>query len=149
MNEDTYTHYLSLLTELLQIKSISTDPAFDGEIVKTAEWLAKTLESSGFTTEIISGYGNPIVYAHYEVDPEAETVLIYGHYDVQPASINDGWKSDPFVLSERDGRLFGRGVVDNKGQFMIYVAVIKELIAAKNLKYNIKFVIEGDEETGG
>jgi acetylornithine deacetylase/succinyl-diaminopimelate desuccinylase-like protein len=76
-----------------------------------------------------------------------ETVLVYGHYDVQPAAKSDGWASDPFTLTERKGRLYGRGVVDNKGQNLIHVFTVCELIKEKKLAYNVKFMIEGNEET--
>lgn len=143
------TQYKTLLKDFISLKSISTDPAFQSEIARTAAWLQNLLESAQFKTVIFTGYSNPIVYGYYEVDPNAETVLIYGHYDVQPAQKNDGWASDPFDLTETDGKLVARGVVDNKGQILIYIVTILQLIKQGKLKYNIKFLIEGAEETGG
>ena len=142
------THYRALLSELLKFKSISTDAEFAGEVAATAERLSKIFTEKGFTAEVISGYGHPLVVARAVVNPDLETCLVYGHYDVQPAALEDGWQSDPFELTERDGRLFGRGVVDNKGQFLMHVATVFDLIAEKKLRYNIAFLLEGDEETG-
>ncbi len=73
--------------------------------------------------------------------------MLYGHYDVQPANKADGWNTDPFKLAITKSRLFGRGVVDNKGQFLIHVATILDLIKHNKLKFNIKFLLEGNEET--
>lgn len=141
--------YKSLLKELVSFKSISTDKAYVSEINKTVDWLLKQFEKNGFSARAFEGYGNPVVYAKYEVSPNAKTVLIYGHYDVQPASKEDGWSFDPFVLTEKEGKLYARGVVDNKGQFLIHLVSVLELIEQGSLKYNVKFLIEGNEETGG
>ncbi len=140
--------YRKLLTELIKLKSISTDATFAGEIEKTVEWLGKLFSENGFRVEVIQGYDNPIIIAEYVVSEKAQTCLVYGHYDVQPAEIGDGWKHDPFDLFELDGRLLGRGVVDNKGQFLVHVATILSLIKEKKLAFNVKFMIEGNEETG-
>lgn len=145
----TFSTYQSLLSDLISLKSISTDPAFAGEIQATADWLMNLFTNKGFETKLFTGFGNPVVYASLVVDPKLETVLVYGHYDVQPASKEDGWETDPFTLSERAGRLYGRGVVDNKGQFMIHVVGVLEALRNKTLAYNVKFLIEGNEETGG
>ncbi|MCA9397501.1 M20/M25/M40 family metallo-hydrolase [candidate division WWE3 bacterium] len=141
--------YLSLLNEFIAFKSISTDSYYKDEVTKTADWLVSILNINNFQAERITGYGHPIVYGYYEASPEFATVLVYGHYDVQPASKDDGWQTDPFKVDERDGRLYARGIVDNKGQVLIHIATIIDLIKENKLQYNIKFLIEGDEETGG
>lgn len=140
--------YRDLLKEFISFKSVSTSKDYQKDIKKTVEWLSQLFEDHGFEVEIIEGYDNPIVLAKYKVSEDYETALIYGHYDVQPASKEDGWDSDPFELSEKDGRLFARGVVDNKGQVAVHIKTIFELIEKGILKYNIKFFIEGNEETG-
>ncbi len=142
------TRYRELLTTLLAYKSISTDAEFADQITATAEHLKNVFAEQGFTAQIVQGYGNPLVVARFTVDPALETCLVYGHYDVQPAKFEDGWNSEPFELHEQGGRLFGRGVVDNKGQFLMHVATVFDLIAEKKLRYNVVFLIEGDEETG-
>ena len=141
--------YHNLLKEFIAFKSISTDPAFKSEMMACADRLVALFGDHGFTTQRLEWYGNPVVFAHYQVSEELPTMLIYGHYDVQPAEQNDGWQSDPFVLTQRDWRLYARGVVDNKWQVLIHIATVLELIVSWNLAYNIKFLIEGDEETGG
>ena len=136
------------LRELVALKSISTDTAYKHDIEDTVEWLRHHFEDAGFEVKLFPGKTtNTVVYAHYQVSDEADTVLVYGHYDVQPADKKNGWDSDPFELIERDGRLYGRGVVDNKGQFWIHMYTVMELIKSGQLKYNVKFLIEGNEET--
>jgi acetylornithine deacetylase/succinyl-diaminopimelate desuccinylase-like protein len=140
--------YKKLTREFIAFKSISTDAQYKDEMRSTAQWLKMLFEKYNFNVELAEGYGNPIVIAHYEADPSFETCLVYGHYDVQPADVADGWDSDPFELTERDGRLFARGAIDNKGQVMVHISNILDLIEEDLLKYNIKFMIEGNEETG-
>lgn len=140
--------YKKLLSELIKFKSISTDSTAKGEIAAASQWLKGIFEAKGFQVNVLEGYGNPVVVTSLIVDPSFKTCLIYGHYDVQPASLEEGWLSEPFELNERDGRIYGRGATDNKGQFLIHVASIFDLLEKKQLGYNIKFMLEGDEETG-
>lgn len=135
--------YKKLLEEFIAFKSVSTDPAFKPEMTKTIDWLEKLFKAHGFTVEIWQGTANPIVFASYGTAKAKETILVYGHYDVQPA---EGW--DGFKLTEKRGRLYGRGVVDNKGQVLIHIYTVFKLIAENKLGVNVKFLLEGDEETG-
>ena len=147
--QNTFDTYKNLLKKFVSFKSISTDPKFEGELEKTAQWLLASFKKNKFKAKLLrSSEANPVVFASYNVSPEAETVIIYGHYDVQPAEISDGWASDPFNLFESRGRLFARGVVDNKGQIITHVATVFDLIKENKLKLNVKFLIEGNEETG-
>lgn len=141
--------YKELLGKLVAFQSISTDPQFKGEIEKTVQFLVELFGENGFEVTRSDDYGNPIILASYETDPEAETCLIYGHYDVQPAGDPEEWSGDPFQITEKDGRLIARGAVDNKGQFLIHMVAIFALIKDGKLNYNIKFLLEGEEETGG
>lgn len=143
-----YQNYYKLLKDAVSYKSISTDATFLPDIEQMVRFLEQLYKQKGFAVTVARGFDNPIVIAQYEVSPEAETVLIYGHYDIQPADKNDGWDTDPFELSTKDGRIYGRGSVDNKGQFLIHTAAVFELIEKGNLKYNVTFMIEGNEETG-
>lgn len=143
-----FSDYKKLLSKFVSFKSVSTDRAFQAEIEKAVLWLKKLLEENRFKVKIIRGFGNPIVLASYAVSHNIETCLVYGHYDVQPAAKNEGWRKDPFELFEDRGRLYGRGVVDNKGQILIHIFAIANLIRQRRLAYNIKFLIEGNEETG-
>lgn len=144
-----YSQYKKLLAEYVSYKSVSTDLSYSSEMKKTVEWLSKLLKKNGFSVEILQGpKTNPVLLATYTISKEFETVLIYGHYDVQPGEKEDGWKSDPFVLAERAGRLYARGAVDNKGQNLIHIVSVLSLIKEGKLSYNVKFLLEGNEETG-
>ena len=140
--------YKKLLTQLVGLKSVSALPECKEDTRKTAQWLADFLSSCGFSAELFEGYGNPVMVACYVVDPNYKTCLIYGHYDVQPASIEDGWDQDPFVLTEKNNRLYGRGAMDDKGQLLAHIVSITNLIKAGKLGYNITFISEGNEEVG-
>ena len=140
--------YRKLLTGYIRDKSISTDQQFKDGISATVKWLHGLFASRGFTVTVIEGYDNPVLVAHYEINPAFQTCLIYGHYDVQPADVADGWDSEPFTATERDGRFYCRGAIDNKGQNLIHIVSIFDLIKTGKLGYNIKFILEGNEETG-
>lgn len=146
--------FVAELREYIALKSISTDSAFKGEIEKTYRWLEKYMQNAGAKTEIFqAGKSNPVVFGHFLVDEKLPTVLVYGHYDVQPAVKEDGWSTeDPFILNEKaisgKNRFVARGIVDNKGQNFIHVFTVAKLFGEGNLKYNVKFMIEGGEECG-
>lgn len=143
-----YEEYIRLLSKLVSFKSISTDPAYHKDIELVVTWLKTLLVTNGFAVKLLKGPStNPVIFAHKTVDPKTETVLLYGHYDVQPATKSDGWESDPFTLTQKAGSLIGRGVVDNKGQFLIHLATILHLNQSGKLKYNVKILLEGNEET--
>jgi acetylornithine deacetylase/succinyl-diaminopimelate desuccinylase-like protein len=143
-----YENYKSLLKEFVSFKSISTDENYKSDVAAVAKWLYDLMSRFGLDVKLVSGYGNDIVLGKYVVSPDANTVLIYGHYDVQPASKEEGWKKDPFELYEDDNKLYARGVVDNKGQILIHLFTVIELIQKSQLRYNVVFMIEGNEETG-
>src|SRR3990167_5628918 len=140
------TDYTNLLTEFVALKSISTDSAFRNDCHSCANWLLNLFSKNGFETKLIeSDKTNPVVFASYVVDANAKTILIYGHYDVQPAGVHDGWSTDdPFKLEQKTFadnslRLVARGSIDNKGQVLVHVFSVIELIKQKKLKYNVKF----------
>ena len=143
-----FEQYKSLLSELVKFKSVSTDASFLSEIQATVGWYKKLFQDNGFTVQVVEGHDNPLIVADYVADSSLKTVLVYGHYDVQPASKEEGWDSEPFALSERNGRLYARGVIDNKGQHLVHVVNVFKHIHNKTLGYNIKFLIEGAEEIG-
>lgn len=141
--------YQEKLAQFIKFKSISTDPDYKQEINNAANWLESLLESYRFQTKLIYGQEtNPYVYGEYAVGEDKETILIYGHYDVQPVNDREAWKSSPFDLTGDEERFYGRGVVDNKGQLLIHLITIGNLIKAGELDYNVKFFVEGNEETG-
>lgn len=143
-----YDEYKTKLAKAIKIKSISTDPHFSDQITEMSEWCVNEFKKAGFEVRVFTNYKNPIIYATYTVDKNLPTVLQYGHYDVQPATLEQGWNYEPFELSEDNAHLFARGVVDNKGQFIIYLTALENLIKEGKLKYNVKFILEGEEEIG-
>lgn len=145
--------FLADLAEWLRIPSVSADPAYAGEVARSAAWLAGRLDATGFpVTEIWPTPGLPAVYAEWPSDdPDAPTVLVYGHHDVQPAAREDGWDSDPFEPEVRDGRMYGRGAADDKGQVFFHTLGVRAHLAATGRTMpavNLKLLIEGEEESG-
>ena len=141
---------LGELIELASIPSVSTDPAHANDITRAAAWLVSTLKKAGpFTVRTFDTHRHPIVYAEWLGAPGARTVLIYGHYDVQPAEPLEKWHSPPFAPTLRDGRLYARGVSDDKGPMLIPIKVAQAFFAVNGaLPLNVKFLIEGEEEIG-
>ncbi|MES2930769.1 MAG: M20/M25/M40 family metallo-hydrolase [Patescibacteria group bacterium] len=143
-----FTEFVNLLKEYVGYKSVSTDKAFSDGITATVVFLKSLFEKNDFKVSILQGPNtNPVVLASYHKSNNLKTKLIYGHYDVQPALTGGGWKGDPFVLREEDGRLIGRGVMDNKAQNLIHIFTALKLIKNGTLGCNVKFLIEGNEET--
>jgi len=141
------------LREWLAIPSVSADPARHGDVRASAEWLADYLRETGFpVVEVWETAGLPAVYAHWPAaDPGAQRVLVYGHHDVQPAALEDGWDYEPFAPQERDGRIFGRGASDDKGQVLFHALGLRALLAARDddaPPVSITMLIEGEEESG-
>jgi acetylornithine deacetylase/succinyl-diaminopimelate desuccinylase-like protein len=150
-----FNTYLSLLRDYVAIPSISTDPAYQQSIQHCAQRLHDLLTKHGFESQIITWYGNPVVVAHHKASPlsggegSGVRVLIYGHYDVQPADITEWRAQSPRDTQLTDDKLIARGAIDNKGQLMIHLATVLDLINKWKLAYNITFLIEWDEETWG
>lgn len=142
--------FLEELIELLRIPSISTLSSHDGDVRRAAEWMASHLKAIGMTTvEVVKTKRHPIVYAEWLGAPGKPTVLIYGHYDVQPVDDPEGhWNTDPFEPVIRDGHLYARGATDDKGQTFIQMKAIQALMQTGEMPVNVKFVIEGEEESG-
>lgn len=140
--------YKKLLSEEIAFKSISTDTTHAKDIKGIISWLTDQFKKHTFHVEVIEGYGNPFIIATIISDPSLETCLVYGHYDVQPADREDGWKTDPFILTEKDNRLYGRGAMDNKGQHLVHMLTVFELLEKKRLSVNVTFLLEGNEESG-
>jgi len=134
----------------LEMPSISTDPAYQSELVKTAEWLREHLEELGFKSVIWDASGShPTVFATHYVDASCSTVLFYHHYDVQPVDPIDQWISPPFKPTLREGKVYARGASDNKGQCYYTLTAFRAVLQLyKMLRVNIKIVIEGGEESG-
>lgn len=142
---------LAELTEFLSIPSISALPAHAGDCRRAAQWLVDELFRLGCpTVQLIEGEGHPVVWGAGPHVAGAPTLLIYGHYDVQPVDPIDEWHSPPFTASIRDGSVYARGAIDDKGQ--VY-CLLKAYEATRdkdgNPPINIRFLFEGEEESGG
>jgi len=141
---------LSQLVEFASIASVSTDPAHAADITAAAQWVAKTLAAAGpIAVRTMPTPRNPVIYGEWLGAPGKRTVLIYGHYDVQPPDPLDKWITPPFTPTVRDGKLFARGVSDDKGPVLIPIKVAEAFFAAGGAPpVNLKFLIEGEEEIG-
>ena len=140
----------SRLVEFASIPSVSTDPAHAADIERAARWVAAEMTAAGpLTVRTFSTAGNPVVYGEWLGAPGKPTVLVYGHYDVQPPDPLEKWDSPPWTPTLRDGRLYARGVSDDKGPMLIPIAVAEAFFAtAGGLPVNVKFLFEGEEEIG-
>lgn len=139
------------LTDWLRIPSISTDPEYNDDTRKAAQWLADDLTRMGVArVEIMETGGHPIVYAeHRSPNVDAPTVLVYGHYDVQPPDPLELWDSPPFEPVIRDGDIIARGSADDKGQAFMHVKAVEAYLQAEGaLPVHLKMMIEGEEESG-
>ena len=145
-----HDHVLAELSEFASIPSVSTDPAHAADVARAADWVAKTLGAAGpLTVRTLPTSGNPVVYGEWLGAPGRLTALVYGHYDVQPADPLEKWQSPPFTPTLREGRLYARGVSDDKGPMLIPIKVIEAFFAASaTLPINIKCMFEGEEEIG-
>ena len=145
----TESQILNLFSDFVKIQSVSTDKNRFSEIEKAVSFLKNFLLSLGFSVKILEKEkAPPLILATLIKDEKAKTIGIYGHYDVQPEDPVSEWKKPPFLLKEKEGKFFGRGVADNKGHIVENLFAIKYLIEEKRLKNNIVFILEGEEEVG-
>jgi acetylornithine deacetylase/succinyl-diaminopimelate desuccinylase-like protein len=142
--------FVKRLDAWVRIPAISSDPAHKADMTKNAQFLAAEIKAlAPDRCEIWETPGHPAVFAEWKHAPNAPTLLIYGHHDVQPVEPLAEWKSPPFEPAVREGRMWGRGVVDDKGQVLIHVKAIQAFIETqKKLPINIKLIVEGEEEIG-
>jgi acetylornithine deacetylase/succinyl-diaminopimelate desuccinylase-like protein len=149
--QQNYSRFLEDLKALLRIPSISTLPENIDDCRKAAETLLAELKRIGMEhARLIETDVHPLVYADWLHADGKPTVLIYGHYDVQPPDPLDEWLSPPFEPTERNGNLYARGAVDDKGQVVAQVKALESLLAANGaLPINVRILFEGDEEVGG
>lgn len=143
------------LLRFLRIPSISGDPAYSGEVRRAAEFVREWLEQAGLDNarliESDRPGAHPLVYADWLHAPGRPTLLLYGHYDVQPPDPLEEWISPPFEPAIRDGNLYARGAADDKGQLFILMTAVARLFGKNGgkLPVNVRFLIEGEEESGG
>ena len=155
----SFEESLGRLCDLLRIPSVSADPAYKGDVRRTAEWLARELGGLGFDASLRETPGHPMVVAHHpgpggaSKDADVPHILYYGHYDVQPAEPLQLWNSPPFepaiVEAEHGRRIVARGAVDDKGQVMTFIEAFRAWHAVYGtLPIRVTVLLEGEEETG-
>ena len=138
--------FLERLFDYLRQPSIS---AYGVGVLDTAAYLMELLSGIGLDVVQHETAQWPILEARYHVGKDVPTVLFYGHYDVQPPDPLDAWVSPPFDPEIRDGRIYARGVGDNKGQHFANILAIESLLSCHGgLPCNVILVLEGEEETG-
>jgi acetylornithine deacetylase/succinyl-diaminopimelate desuccinylase-like protein len=144
------SRYLRELAEFVAIPSISTDPARAGDVRRAAGWVAERLRRAGHPeVSVWETSGHPAVFGCSNHAPGAPTVLIYGHMDVQPPDPIEAWHSPPFVLTERNGRLYGRGVSDDKASMLLPILAAEAFFATGTQPpVNLRFLFEAEEEIG-
>ena len=141
---------LERLKAFLRIPSISALPQHAPDVRRAAEWLADEMRAAGIqNVEVSETSGHPMVYGDWLHAAGAPTVVVYGHYDVQPVDPLDEWHTEPFEPVVDGHRLIGRGAADDKGQIHAHVSAAAALLATRDsLPVNVKYVFEGEEESG-
>ncbi len=141
--------FLDELFGLIRIPSISSQSEHKEDMLKTAQYIVDQLLKAGADkAEIMPTTGHPIVYGEKIIDAAYPTILVYGHYDVMPVDPVELWHSPPFEPEIRDGKIYARGAVDDKGQLFMQVKAFEYLVNTNQLKANVKWMIEGEEEMG-
>lgn len=138
------------LFAFLRIPSVSARSEHDADTIRAAEWTADSLRAAGLSATVHATAGHPVVVGEWRgAPPGAPTVLVYGHYDVQPAEPLDLWTSPPFEPTIRNGRVYARGSVDDKGQLFLHIKALEAHLAARGrLPVNVIVLAEGEEEVG-
>jgi acetylornithine deacetylase/succinyl-diaminopimelate desuccinylase-like protein len=145
------SEWLAELAGWIAIPSVSTDPGHVEDVRAAGEWLASFIVAAGGQAELRESAVFPLLVGTLGASTRssAPNILVYGHFDVQPAGPPEQWESAPFELQVRDGWLCGRGVADDKGQLYLLVKAAALLAAERALPVNIRFVCDGEEESGG
>jgi cysteinylglycine-S-conjugate dipeptidase len=150
--DDNFEAFLQILEGLTRIPSISADPGSTGEVRRSAEAVRAAMVEAGLERcEVLEIPGaHPYITGEWLHAPGAPTLLLYAHHDVQPPGRASHWKSPPFEPTRRaDGRIYARGIVDDKAGVVIHLAAIKSWLATEGkLPVNVKLIIEGEEEIG-
>lgn len=124
--ENNQRRFLDELLDFLKYPSISALPQYRDEVRRTALFLKEHLQHIGLENcKLLENSGHPIVYAEWLHKPEAPTVLVYGHYDVQPVDPVELWTSPPFEPDLRNGKIYARGAVDDKGQIFVHLKALE------------------------
>jgi acetylornithine deacetylase/succinyl-diaminopimelate desuccinylase-like protein len=143
--------FVARLAGLVACPSVSTDPAYADGMAAARAWWRNRLTELGFErARDVEAGGHPAVAARWHgAGPGARTLLVYGHYDVQPPDPVEAWASPPFALTARDGRLYARGVSDDKGPSLLAIETLGAFLAVEGrLPCNVTILLEGEEECG-
>jgi acetylornithine deacetylase/succinyl-diaminopimelate desuccinylase-like protein len=147
--DGNHERFLKELFELIRIPSVSAKDENKPDMFQAAELIKTFLLQAGADHAVLFPTpGNPVIYGEKIISSELPTVLVYGHYDVQPAEPFELWESPPFEPVIRDGKIFGRGSDDDKGQLFMHIKALELMNNTGTLPCNMKFMIEGEEETG-
>ena len=149
--DENRQRFVDELSTWVRIPSISSDSSRAADVRASADHLADHLRSFGPSrVEVWPTAGHPAVFAEWLDAPEGSpTLLVYGHHDVQPVDPLAAWTSPPFEPRVRDNRLWGRGVVDDKGQVYIHAKAIESFRRTGTpLPIRLKIIVEGEEEVG-
>jgi len=144
--------WLDELSELLRIPSVSADPAHAGDVRQAGEWVCEFVRAAGGEAELVETPTFPLAVGEVPAsggNGSAPTVLLYGHFDVQPPAPLELWESDPFEPVLRDGYLYARGAVDDKGNSYLLLKAVELLAREGKLPVNVRIAFDGEEETGG
>ncbi len=143
--------FINELVNFISIPSVSALDLHFQDVVKAGEWVVSRLKAAGlFNARMMSTETHPVVYADWmKAGDDKPTILIYGHFDVQPVDPEDLWDNPPFQPVIKDGRIYGRGASDDKGNMLAPILAAEAFLKANGkLPVNIKFFFEGQEEIG-
>jgi acetylornithine deacetylase/succinyl-diaminopimelate desuccinylase-like protein len=143
--------WLDELSEFIRIPSVSADSERSVDVVRAGEWVCEFVRRAGGEAELRDWGGQPLALGEISASAgngESPTVICYGHFDVQPPAPLDLWESDPFEAAVRDGRIYARGIADDKGQLYMQLKAAEQL-KTRGLPVNLRFCCDGEEETGG
>lgn len=147
--EENKERFLNELFELIRIPSISSQSEHKQDMYRCAEkWVELMLSAGVDKAQVFETEGHPVAYGEKILDPSYKTVLIYGHMDVMPVDPIDLWHTAPFEPVVKDGKIWARGADDDKGQAFMHAKAFEYLVKTGQLKCNVKFMIEGEEEIG-
>lgn len=140
---------LDRLSAWVSIPSVAADPDRRQDVIRSAHWLAGEMRDLGMTTQVWPTGDACAVYGESIIDPSAPTVLVYSHHDVRHAKPEEWQETEPFTPVQRDGRLYGRGASDAKGQALAHVWALRALDSLGHTdRVNVRMLVEGEEEIG-
>jgi acetylornithine deacetylase/succinyl-diaminopimelate desuccinylase-like protein len=152
MNDRLDPAWLAELSDWLRIPSVSADATHADDVRRAGEWVCEFVRGAGGEAELVETDRHPLAVGEIRASSGADevpTVLLYGHFDVQPPAPLDLWESDPFEPEIRDGYLYGRGAVDDKGNSYLTLKAARTLAEEGALPVNIRVAFDGEEEIGG